>query len=154
MTLFRVPIRGWRKCVHEAAAFDSQGEYGAATLLDDAGVILWWFRNDPAIFRIPSPAGNFEPDFVYCANRGGRQVFGALEVKSDIFWDGPGSDARIKAAAAGEWIRTINEAGPPVAWELAVVLDQEALTVRSLEELLSVALVRFREPAEPTVSGS
>lgn len=154
MTLFRVPIRGWRKCVHEAAAFDSAGEYGAATLLDDAGVISWWFRNDPAIFKIPSPSGNFEPDFVYRANRGGREIFGALEVKSDIFWDGPGSDARIKAAAAGEWIRTINKAGPPVAWELAVVLDQEALTVRSLEELLSVALVRFPEPPEPTASGN
>ena len=31
-------------------------------------------------------------------------------------------------------------------WELAVVLDQEALSARSLEELLSVALARF--PAE------
>jgi hypothetical protein len=145
MTLFRVPIRGWKQCVHESVAFESAGEYAAANLLDDAAVVLWWFRNDPPIFRIPSPAGNFEPDFVYRATRDGQEVFGALEVKSDIFWDGPGSDARVKAAAAGEWIRTINEARPEVPWELAVVLDQEALAVHSFEELLKGALVRFPE---------
>lgn len=154
MSLFRVPIRGWRKCVHEAAAFDSAGEYGAATLLDDAGIVFWWLRNDPVLFRIPSPAGYFEPDFIYRAVRGGREVLGALEVKSDIFWDGPGSEARLKATAAGEWVRVINEAGPAVPWELAIVLDQEALTARSLEELLSVALARFPADEASVTPGS
>ena len=68
MNMFRIPIGGWNKCLHEAAAFESRGEYAAATILDSAAVVDWWFRNDPARFRIPTPVGNFEPNFVYHAN--------------------------------------------------------------------------------------
>ena len=145
MSLFRIPIRGWRKCVHEAAAFDSKGEYAAAVLLDDAAIITWWLRNDPPDLRIPTPIGFFEPDFVYCARQGGQQIFVVLEVKSDIFWDGEGSEARVKAGAACEWVRAMNEAGSDIRWDFAVVMDQDALKAPSLEALLRIALVHMPE---------
>lgn len=151
MSFFRIPIRGWRKCVHEAAAFESRGEYATAILIDDAAAVAWWFRNDPAIFRIPTPIGNFEPDFVYCVERGGQATYGILEVKSDIYWDGPHSDAQVKANAAREWVRTVNASGGGIPWEFAVVLDQDAITAASLEALRNVALLRY--PAAPEAVG-
>jgi hypothetical protein len=146
VSYYRIPIRGWRQCVHEAAAFESRGEYAAAVLLDEAADVRWWFRNDPVIFKLPSPIGNFEPDFVYFADRDGRSAYGVLEVKSDIFWDGPGSDAQVKAGAALEWTRTVNNAGATVPWEFAVVLDQDAITATSLEGLRKAALVSCPGP--------
>jgi hypothetical protein len=147
MTYFRIPIRGWKKCVHEAAAFESGGEYAAAVLLDSAKAVVWWLRNDPPILKIPSPTGNLEPDFVYRIDRKDREVYGVLEVKSDVFWDGPGSEAQVKANAAREWARAVNKAKWPASWEFAVVLDQEALAASSFEALREDALIR--EPAEP-----
>lgn len=143
MSLFRIPIRGWKKCLHEAAAFESRGEYAAASLMDDAASVAWWVRNDPAIFRIPTPIGNFEPDFVYFVERDGRSAYGILEVKSDVFWDGPGSDARVKANSAREWVRAVNAAAEIVPWEVAIVLDQDAISAASLEALRDIALLRY-----------
>ncbi len=147
MRLFRIPIRGWKKCVHEAAAFESRGEYAAACLMDDATTVEWWLRNDPPIFRIPTPIGSFEPDFIYFAERGGRPTYGILEVKADVYWDGPGSDARVKAHAAREWARTVDAAGATVLWEFAIVLDQDAIGATSLEALRNVALSRYPDAA-------
>jgi Endonuclease domain len=140
--MFRIPISGWRKCLHEAAAFESRGEYAVATILDHSAAIDWWFRNDPARFRIPSPVGNFEPDFVYLAKRSNDEAYGLLEVKGEIFWDGEGSDPRIKSEAACRWVEAANaaDAGGP-AWEFALVLDTDAIDAGSLEGLRSVALV-------------
>lgn len=148
MSLRRIPITGWRRCVHEAAAFESSGEYAAAVLLDGSKAISWWFRNDPALFRIPSPAGYFEPDFLYLVKRGNRETMGVLEIKSDIFWDGEGSEARIKANAAREWMRTINEAGPSIPWEFELVLDQDALKSASFEAMCVDAILRFPDDPE------
>jgi hypothetical protein len=142
VNLFRIPIAGWRKCLHEAAAFDGRGEYAAATILDTSAAVEWWFRNDPPLFRIPTPVGNFEPDFVYLANRSKAQVYGVLEVKGEIFWDGVGSDPRVKSEAACRWVEAANtepSAGPQ--WEFAIVLDTDAIEAGSLEELRRNALV-------------
>lgn len=141
-SMYRIPISGWRQCLHEAAAFEGQGEYAAATILDNASVVDWWFRNDPVRFRIPTPVGNFEPDFVYCAKRGPSVSYGVLEVKGEIFWDGEGSDPRVKSDAARRWVGAANAAGGDrPSWEFAVVLDTDALAAGSLEELRRVALV-------------
>ena len=143
MSHFRIPIRGWRKCVHAAAAFEGRGEYAAACLIDDARPIAWWVRNDPAIFRIPTPIGNFEPDFLYCVERNTQAVYGILEVKADVFWNDPFSEAQVKAQAAREWVRTVNAANTGVRWEFAIVLDQDAIEAESLEALRRVALVQY-----------
>ena len=151
MNLFRIPIRGWTKCVHDAAAFESRGEYAVAHLIDDAATVVWWVRNDPAIFRIPTPIGYFEPDFLYLVERGGPPTYGILEVKADVFWDGLGSDARVKADAAREWVRTVNPATAIVQWEFASVLDQDAIDAASIEALRTVALLRYPDAIETLV---
>ena len=151
MSLFRIPIRGWTKCVHEAAAFESRGEYAVAHLIDDSATVVWWVRNDPAIFRIPTPIGYFEPDFLYLVERGGPPTYGILEVKADVFWDGPGSDARVKADAAREWVRAANAAAATIQWEVAIALDQDAIAAASLEALHTVALLRYPDAIETVV---
>ena len=141
MNLYRIPIRGWNKCLHEAAAFEGRGEYAAAAILDASAAVEWWFRNDPPVLRIPTPVGYLEPDFVYQARRDGVDVFGALEVKGEIFWDGEGSEPRIKAEAAGRWVAAVNAAADDRSqWEFAVVLDTDAVSAGSLEELRKNAL--------------
>jgi hypothetical protein len=138
--LYRIPIQGWRKCIHAAAAFESKGEYAAAILLDESRDVTWWMRNDPAILRIPTPAGFLEPDFVYLRETAGTRIQGMLEIKGDVFWDGEGSDARIKSRAACEWVRAANRAAPQCPWTFAVVLDEDAVRSDSLEGLLRVSL--------------
>ena len=78
-------------------------------------------------------------------------IYGILEVKSDVFWDGPGSDARVKADAAREWVRTVNPATATVQWEFAIVLDQDAIVAASLEALRTVALLRYPDAIETLV---
>jgi hypothetical protein len=140
VSLYRVPIGGWRKCVHEAAAFEGRGEYATAFILDNAAAIDWWLRNDPPVFRLPTPVGYFEPDFLYArTNNGG---YGVLEVKGEIFWDGEGSDPRVKSEAASRWVAAVNAADTTDAsWEFAIVLDTDAIEAGSLEELRQNALV-------------
>lgn len=142
MSAFRIPITGWRKCLHEAAAFEGRGEYAAALILDNSAAVDWWFRNDPALFRIPTPVGNFELDFVYLLKGSGAHVYGLLEVKGEIFWDGQGSDPRIKSEAACRWVDAANSAATDgQRWEFAIVLDTDAIEAGSLEELRRNALV-------------
>jgi restriction endonuclease len=142
MSLYRIPITGWRKCVHEAAAFETKGEYAAAILIEDSTSVVWWFRNDPPRIRIPTPIGHFEPDFVFLTNRNRQERYGILEIKGDIYWDGEESEARIKAKATLEWIKTINATSPMICWEFAVVLDQDAIEATSFEGMLAQPLLK------------
>jgi hypothetical protein len=139
---FRIPVSGWAKCVHEAAAFESKGEYATALILDGAAGIVWWLRNDQPLLRLPTPVGDFEPDFVYLRRERGVDTFGIIEVKGDIFWDGDGSNPRVKANAACRWVEAVLKSEGAPRWEFAVVLDVDAETVGSLEELRSVAVSR------------
>src|SRR4051812_14927256 len=97
MNYHRVPIGGWKKSVYADAPFDTPNEGLVAVLLDDDGAIEWWLRNDPPQFHIATPAGRFEPDFVYAIRRNGELRYGVIEVKGRIYWSGPESDSRIKA---------------------------------------------------------
>jgi hypothetical protein len=132
-TLRRVPICGWQRCVHVAASFESHGEFKAACLLDVASNVEWWLRNDPPLLRIPTPVGYFEPDFVYRIRRS------TVTTMREIFWDGDGSPARIKAATACAWVTAMKESGASELWEFAVVLEQDAHEANSLEEMLANA---------------
>ena len=139
MNLRRIPISGWKRCVHSCAVFDSEGEFHAADLLDKSAAVEWWLRNDPSIFKISTPAGDFEPDFLYSAKRGSSDVFGILEIKGGIFWNGPDSLARIKSGAARKWVASVNR-NSAQKWEYAIALDVDALSANSLEELRRNAL--------------
>jgi restriction endonuclease-like protein len=135
----RIPIDGWQRCVHNAAAFDSEGEFRAACLLDAAQRVEWWIRNEPALLRIPTPAGYFEPDFIYRILSADGPMMAVLEIKGAIFWDGQGSMARIKAEAACSWTQAIAKSDTPERWSFAVVLDQDARSAPSLEAMLATA---------------
>jgi hypothetical protein len=138
-TFKRIPIDGWQRCIHEAAAFDSEGEFKAACLLDAAQKVEWWIRNEPALLRIPTPAGYFEPDFIYRIATPDGPMMGILEIKGTIFWDGQGSLARIKAEAACSWVNAIANSNVSERWTFAVVLDQDARTATSLEAMIAIA---------------
>jgi len=136
-------MTGWKKCVHEAAAFDSQAEYAVACTLDSSANIDWWFRNDPALLRIPTQIGFLEPDFVYKRKTTGTDsLFGVLEVKGDIFWDAEGSDPRVKAAAASNWAQAASTS-TETQWEFGVILEQDAKSSTSVEELRKFCVVRW-----------
>lgn len=140
VSLRRVLIRGWQRCVHVAASFESGGEFKAACLLDSSSAIEWWLRNDPPLMKIPTPAGNLEPDFVYQLTTGTR---GALEVKGEVFWDGQGSVPRIKSAAACAWAAAANTASGGSGWEFAVVLEQDVLSSSTFEGLKQIAQEKY-----------
>jgi hypothetical protein len=144
MTRFkRIPIGGWKKCVHEAAAFDTQAEYAVANILDNSRTVEWWVRNDPAILRIPTPIGAFEPDFLYkLAGENNHDTFGIIEVKGGVFWNGPDSDPRLKSAAAMRWILQLNLSASDSSWQFAIVEDEDAKRAESLEGLRAIALER------------
>lgn len=143
MKLRRIPITGWRRCLHEAAAFDSEGEFQAACLLDTADGIEWWLRNDPPVFKIPTPAGDFEPDFLYKRKKSGQTRIGILEIKGEIFWDSEQSAARVKARAACAWVKAVEQSEHPTKWSFALVLDQDAIDAETFDGMLAVA--RHRE---------
>ncbi len=143
MTLFRVPINGWKRSVYEAVLFDSSPEYHAAKLLDNDKSVVWWFRNEPVKVRIPTPAGYLEPDFVYLVEQNGFQKMGLLEVKGEHLWNGPGSAPRIKAAGAVAWARAIREAQIEPVWEFHEVLGQDVVSSNTLGSMLNVAVERF-----------
>lgn len=147
MTLHRVPITGWKKCLYNAASFETAPEYHAATILDGDSSVEWWLRNDPVKLRIPTPMGFFEPDFLYRFEAKGVVRMRILEVKGEHLWDGPGSSARIKAAAGGAWAEAIWKAGMVPLWEFHEVLGQDVNAAATLGAMLDQAVESFVGPA-------
>jgi Endonuclease domain len=136
-----VAIGPWTRCVFEACIFDNYQEFRAAQALDRTESVVWWARNDPAVFVIPTPVGGFEPDFLYVRSISHQMVHGALEIKGDFLWRSPEQPDRIKAQAALEWVNKANEISPDEPWEIAVVSDQEAKAATVLKDLLNVPLL-------------
>ena len=143
MSLFRVPIKNWKRCAYEASLFESAPEYQAALLLDGEKTVQWWFRNDPVQFHVPTPAGYLEPDFVYLVEVKGVKRMRILEVKGEHLWNGPGSTARIKAASAAAWAKAISVAGVEPTWEFHEVLGQDVQSSQTLGGMLDKAVERF-----------
>lgn len=140
MSLVRVPIAGWSKCVYEAAAFDSNPEFCAAKILDADTRVDWWFRNDPVQVRIPTPAGYLEPDFIYSVTEAGLSVICILEVKGEHLWNGPGSVPRVKAAGAVAWTKAIEKAQISPEWRFYEVLGQDVESSHTLKSMLDKAV--------------
>lgn len=137
------PYGDWGKCLVDFATFDSYPEFQAAVALDSSTGIDWWLRNDPPCFRINTPIGWFEPDFIYGRSSGIR---GVLEVKGDFLWQGPESPEEIKAESACEWVRAQNalagEGG--TNWEFALVIDDDVADASHIDALRAVA--KRKEP--------
>lgn len=136
-----VAIGPWARCVFEACIFDNYPEFRTARAIDRTESVAWWTRNDPPLFVIPTPVGGFQPDFLYIRNKSDLVVHGVLEVKGDFLWKSPEQPDRIKARAAGEWVRKANEISPEEPWEITVVSDQEAEDATVLGDLLNAPLL-------------
>ena len=85
-----------------------------------------------------------------------RRALGARDRRGEgqHFWDGEGSEARLKALAACEWVRVTNAADTDTRWEFSVVLDQDSLSIASLEGLRSDALVSCPEQYDDDLNTS
>jgi superfamily II DNA or RNA helicase len=146
-TLRRIPISGWKRCVHEAVAFESLPEYQVAEVLDSASEVEWWVRNDPPRLRIPTPIGYFEPDFVAFRCKDGRRSLIVIEVKRVDLWDGPESDARVKSRATTGWCAAINGMKSEEYWLHWVILDVDAQNAHTIDDL---ERLRVQDAPPPT----
>jgi superfamily II DNA or RNA helicase len=134
-----LPFGGWSKCVYEAAAFESYGEYKVASILDNDLDVLWWLRNDPPKLRIPTPSGYFEPDFVVASGTAEQVArLTILEVKGGFLWGGPESPERLKARAAVRWAEMQSSFAKCPRWSVVVVLDEDTRRAASFGDLLKL----------------
>ena len=133
--LRRLPISGWKRCTASAASFDSSHELQAARIVDQASGVEWWARNDPPALRIPTPIGQYAPDFVVRLE--GEKIL-LLEIKQSELFEAPESDARVKARAAAAWCAAIEAAKTSGDWGYAIVLDDDIDRATTLEELTNL----------------
>ena len=136
----RRPYRGWKRCLVDFVVFDTLPKLLAARSLDASADVRWWMRNDPVVFRIDTPVGAFEPDFLY--ERAKEPIRGILEVKGDFLWDGPNSKDRRKAQAACSWTTAVNAASDGPQWEFALVIDDDISDALHIDALRNVAQSR------------
>jgi superfamily II DNA or RNA helicase len=122
---------GWARSVHAAYSFDSFEELLMAWMLDHSSSIEWWWRNQPRIFRLNTPAGTYSPDFILRSDNGENQL---LEIKGAIFWDTPDSDSRLKAASALRWTSAESRVSNRT-WTYSVVLDEDLTRFQSWDSM-------------------
>jgi hypothetical protein len=72
-----------------------------------------------------------------------------LELKGEHLWNGPGSEARIKAQSATKWAEAVHLTGVDPIWEFHAVLGQDAMQAYTLTAMLANACARFEVPPPP-----
>lgn len=119
-----IPFGGWRRCIYKAVPFDNKYEYHIAKIIDMAAEIKKWLRNLPGIITLPTPAGQYSPDFAIFIELNDKKVL--LEIKDDDRIGRDDQDATIKARAAQSWCHAQSEASGE-QWEywLLLVSDSE-----------------------------
>ncbi len=130
----RIPITGWRRSVHLAVPLDVRPEFSIARILDRDDEVEWWARNDPPRLRIPTPVGNYEPDFVV-RTKDGRMMI--LEVKGANHWKPPDSDPRVKARATDAWCAAASQPPGAEQWLHVVALDADIEQAATLHDVVS-----------------
>lgn len=127
-----IPFAGWVRCSYEAVPFDTPNEYRIARIIDTAEEVKSWFRNLPGIITLPTPAGNYSPDFAVFLNLDDKNVL--LELKDDDRFGNEDQDATIKANAAREWCKAQTIAsGKP--WEYWLLLDSDAEDCQTFDDI-------------------
>jgi hypothetical protein len=129
-----IPFGGWRRCIYKAVPFDNKYEYHIAQIIDTAAEIKSWLRNLPGIITLPTPAGQYSPDFAIFIELEDKKVL--LEIKDDDRFGREDQDATIKARAAQSWCHAQSEAsGEPWEYWLLLVSDSELCeTFNDIEE--------------------
>lgn len=127
-----IPFGGWCRCLYDAVPFDTGNEYRIARIIDTADEVKSWFRNLPDILTMPTPAGNYSPDFAIFLTLDSKNIL--LELKDDDRFGREDQDATIKANAARAWCRAQTEAsGKP--WEYWLLLDTDARNCDSFSDI-------------------
>jgi len=151
----RFPYKGWQRGCHDVYTFDTSPEAKVAWMMDNHAGVQWWVRNQPRRFRVPTPLGNYHPDFLVYLDQflGHARVLLLLEVKQDLLWESEEGEARLKASAAREWCRVQTQltakSVEPLAWVQATALEnviESSSTWGALEE-------RLRASMAPTDAG-
>ena len=127
-----IPFGGWRKCMYEAIPFDTSNEFRIAQIIDRTEEVKSWLRNLPGIITLPTPAGNYSPDFAIFLDLDDKSIL--LELKDDDRFGNEDQDATIKANAAREWCKAQSVAsGKP--WEYWLLLDSDAEECQTFDDI-------------------
>lgn len=118
-----IPFKGWARSIFEAVPFDQVNELKIAKIIDRSEEITWWFRNLPGMITLPTPAGNYSPDFAIFFSVNDTNIL--LEIKGDIYYGSENADATIKANAAKEWCSAQSKASGK-SWQYWFLLDSDA----------------------------
>lgn len=118
-----IPFKGWIRSIFEAVPFDQVNELKIAKIIDRSEEVTWWFRNLPGMITLPTPAGNYSPDFAIFFSIEDSSVL--LEIKGDIYYGNENADATIKANAAKEWCNA-QTAASGKQWQYWFLLDSDA----------------------------
>jgi superfamily II DNA or RNA helicase len=132
----RMPIRGWKRCVHEAVPFDVFHELSIARCIDRCSEVGWWFRNLPGILSLDTPAGRYSPDFAIFITTSTKNIL--LEVKGDIFAQGTNSEAIVKKNASELWCETVSSVSK-TPWEYWFLLDRDASQCTAWSDIVARA---------------
>lgn len=123
---------GWIRSLYKAVPFDQVNELKIAKILDRSDEVTWWFRNLPGLLTMPTPAGNYSPDFAIFFDINDTRVL--LEIKGDIYFGNEDADATIKANAAKEWCKAQSEASHRL-WQYWFLLDSDADICDSFDDI-------------------
>lgn len=131
-----IPFVGWTRSLLDAVPFDQKNELKVAKIIDRSEEVTWWFRNIPGLLVLPTPAGNYSPDFAILLQYESTNVL--LEIKGDIFISSDNDPSRIKADAAREWCKAQTEAtGNP--WQYWVLLDSDIEFCETFSDIINNA---------------
>lgn len=127
-----LPFEGWRRSLYKFVPFDQVNELRIAKIVDRSEEVKWWFRNMPGLLTLPTPAGNYSPDFAIFLELDGARVL--LEIKGDVYYQERDGDATIKANAAKAWCKAQSEASKRI-WQYWLLLDSDAEICQTFDDI-------------------
>jgi hypothetical protein len=131
---FRLPIGGWKRCLHELAHFESRPEFEMAYRLDRMQGVDSWLRNDPGQLVVQTLAGTTRPDFVVWLEDGRLLL---LEIKGEHLWEPKRSESWVRARDLRLWLRAANGEETPQDFEFLLVLGGEIDQINTLEDVFA-----------------
>ena len=127
-----LPFKGWTRSLFDSIPFDQVNELKIAKIIDRSDEVEWWFRNLPGMITLPTPAGNYSPDFAIFFSIGSVNVL--LEIKGDVYYGADNADATIKANAAKEWCKA-QSAASGANWQYWFLLDSDADICYTMDDI-------------------
>jgi superfamily II DNA or RNA helicase len=138
--VLKLIVGGYEKTVYSECAFDSAQEKALADVLTSDPGVIRWMRVPEGQFTIPSPSGNYSPDFIAETD----EVLHILEVKDADKVRKRDEEVVEKARAAVEWCEVASKHSKK-PWEYHLLPHDKVSSSDGLAGALakSVALGRF-----------